>query len=122
MKTKKFYCGLYFANILFIYDANNEQVQDHLNKKYDVQLDCNRSHCGGVWSIGEEEEKIYCIWVGNRDLSILVHEVFHLVMDIFSDRGVVTDDEHQEAFAYYMQYWVDILRRELSKKKKNKEA
>ena len=122
MKTKKFYCGLYFCNILFLYQANNSDVQKYLEKKYDVYLDCNRSHCGGVWSIGEQDDKIYCIWVGNNDPSILAHEVFHLVMDIFSDRGIITDDDHQEAFAYYLQYWVDMLRKEMSRKKRNKEA
>lgn len=45
------------------------------------------------------------LWMKNGDLPCLVHELTHLVMFIFSDKGIPMHREATEVFAYYLEHW-----------------
>ena len=72
--------------------------------------------------------KLYFLWVGKgMGKAVLAHEVFHLVHHIFKIKGMTLSDDSQEAYAHYIEWWMNVIqketkprRRPLTKKKKSK--
>jgi hypothetical protein len=50
------------------------------------------------------------IWVRQRKLATLIHELTHLVMNTFEERQVPIGYENDEAFAYYLEFWFNEVR------------
>jgi hypothetical protein len=53
----------------------------------------------------------HIIWMRKFESACLVHELSHLVMAIFTDKGVPTRHENTEAFAYYQEFWFNEMNR-----------
>jgi len=51
------------------------------------------------------------IWLKRKEYACLVHELSHLVMQIFDDKGVPLRNENTEAFAYYIEFWFNTITR-----------
>lgn len=83
---------------------------DHLGltagSGYCITIDQDNSNHKGACSI---------IWLRNKELQVLVHELIHLTMAVFDDKGIPVRSENGEAFAYYTEYWFNRIRKEWSK-------
>ena len=117
MKVKKYHCDLYCANVVFLAGCNHKEASEYVRKRHGSPLDCTRRHSGGVWTIEDKDERLYVIWVRDKkDFSTMVHEVYHLVLNIFEDRGIGIDGDNQEPSAYYVEKWFTVLCDEMNKK------
>ena len=72
------------------------------------------AYCGDI--VAEEDGMIlgYYLWFRHFDWSVdlqgtAVHEIFHLVNRILTRRGIFSDLEYDEPYAYYMSYWTRRL-------------
>lgn len=54
------------------------------------------------------------IFLRNQDIATLVHELTHFVFNTLDEKGVPIRIENDEAFAYYIEYWVNEVRNEWS--------
>ena len=52
------------------------------------------------------------IFLRTKNLSDLLHECTHLVFNQFAEKGVPIRVENDEAFAYYLEYWFNKVRKE----------
>lgn len=46
-----------------------------------------------------------CIWLRNKDLCTLVHELVHCVADIHRKKWIPQNEDTEEVFAYMMDYF-----------------
>lgn len=55
----------------------------------------------------------YCfiIWMRKFETACFVHELTHLTMMVFDDKGVPIRNENTEAFAYYTEFWFNEITR-----------
>lgn len=55
----------------------------------------------------------YCIvvWMRKFEAACLVHELTHLTMMVFEDKGVPVRNENTETFAYYTEFWFNEITR-----------
>lgn len=53
----------------------------------------------------------YIMWLHKFESGCLVHEITHLAMSVFEDKGVPIRAENTEAFAYYCEYWFNEINR-----------
>ncbi len=56
--------------------------------------------------------RAHIIWLKYKDIPCLVHELVHLTMQIFDDKGIPIRVENGEAFAYYIEHWIKRIRKE----------
>ena len=56
-----------------------------------------------------------CIWLRNKDLSTLVHELVHCVADIHRRKWIVQSSDSEEVFAYMMDYFFTKIYLKLDK-------
>ena len=106
---------VYHVEVIFAFGCTYKELEDWWNKTYPKEnnaLGGDRSWAGGIWKVTSDKgEEHLLIWVEKRDdIDSLQHEVNHLVMQIFKDRDVDFDYDHQEAFCYYSQFWFTRLR------------
>lgn len=53
----------------------------------------------------------YVLWLKKYETACLVHELTHLTMMVFDEKGVPIHNENTEGFAYYTEFWFnEILR------------
>jgi len=139
---------LYGAEIALGVNCTAKEFQSFLAKKYkDYQLfpiNSNWQGYGGRITNSKNEGMGYCLWLKRFNWTIeeqgtAVHEIFHVVNRILSDRGIYdsrVDEEliNDEAYAYYLSYWFEeiwtklklyhekIVARKKRKKSKKKRA
>lgn len=53
----------------------------------------------------------YVIWMRNFETACLVHELSHLCMMVFDSKGVPVRTENTEAYAYYIEFWLNEINR-----------
>lgn len=59
------------------------------------------------WGVKEMDEG------AETEVHYLVHEVVHLVMHIFTDRGIPINCDNEEIFAYHVDYWTQVIMEEI---------
>lgn len=71
---------------------------------------------GLMFGVDEKEQpkatigKCYIVWLRNRyDFYTLVHEVAHLVIEVFADKNIEVNNETTEVFAWYQEFWIKKL-------------
>lgn len=79
-----------------------ESVLDELNLQtasgYCIRL--NEENCD------IKGQNCYAIWLKERHLPCLVHELTHLTHIAFDETGIPIAVQNQETFAYYIEMWV----------------
>lgn len=59
--------------------------------------------------------RAHIVWLKKYETACLVHELSHLVMAIFDDKGVPKGvpirNENTETFAYYQEFWFNEIQR-----------
>lgn len=126
MKAKIIYEPVYKFDLVFITDSNLESANKYLKRKnLPLVPESFVNNSGIAMPISEEnfpkavKGYCYCIWIKDKkDFYCLLHEVIHMVVDVFEAKGLQIDTHKssQEAFAYYVEYWFKILWRFMSKK------
>ena len=111
----------YNAKVFFAHNCSHEEVAELLNKHLKTKaIEFPEWKCmgGGTAAIENKSNFAYIIWVReDKAFYTIVHECFHLVWRIFHDRFINCDFDNQEAFAYYMDFWVRTLWRIVHNKK-----
>jgi hypothetical protein len=51
------------------------------------------------------------IWLPKYETAAVVHEIVHLMVMTFTDKGVPLADPNQETMAYYVEYWFNEINR-----------
>ncbi len=55
--------------------------------------------------------RAYVIYLKKFEVACLVHELTHLVMMIFDEKGVPIHTENTEGYAYYVEFWFNEIQR-----------
>src|SRR5260221_12283953 len=113
MKTKKFWDPVYRFELLFITDCSWKKASQFV-KKYGIPPFPTDLVEGNGASIMLTEKQFpkkikgsgACIWVENKkDFYCLMHEISHIVIEVFEMKGMKINNETTEAVAYYFEYW-----------------
>lgn len=51
------------------------------------------------------------IFLRTKNISVLTHELIHLIFKTFDEKGVPVRLENDEAFAYYLEMWLNKVRK-----------
>lgn len=112
-----FKCEPYGANIIFYSDATGDQVNKHMGKKYNVDMDCTKQDAGATIKeahLTEDGTLQYFSWIADpQDIVTLVHECIHLANRILRDRGITVTPTDDETLAYYHGYLFKVLWNEM---------
>lgn len=113
--ARKLIENIYNIEAIFLFNCTSDELAKWWKKNFPEanELDIDSSCAGGVWKITppEGERYIRVIWVAKQsDLDTLQHEVNHLAMSVFEDRGIPLDCGSQEPFCYYSEFWFKSLR------------
>jgi hypothetical protein len=118
----------YPVKITFISTKDSKEARRHLKKRYpkmDTEHIFNRAGCS-FWTSEDSSPyyRTYFIWILNfrpskiEDVSILTHEIYHTVKDIFHQLEIL-EEECTEAGAYYFDHiFAEILTKAFIKKEK----
>lgn len=52
------------------------------------------------------------IFLCRKNFSILSHELIHFIFRTFTEKGIPLRVENDEAFAYYLEFWINLVREE----------
>lgn len=114
MIIKQFREPVFKTDVIFIVDAEPEEVEAYISKRFPHDGEVKLSgYEGCCFRCDKYELKYYVVWM--RDSSryyTLTHEVLHLVEWRFKDLGVKFEGEQA---CYYQEYWVRKLWKEISK-------
>lgn len=96
---------LYKVRIHFIHNESMEESYDFVEKqgkvlsKEDFEESFKSSSGFVFWA---EKQDICLILVDDKNIGTLAHEVFHVVDNIFRDKGIKLNKGSCEAYAYYI--------------------
>jgi hypothetical protein len=121
--VEKIFEEVYNFELIFIagygFDEANKKIGEF---GLEIMPDAIRSSSGASCRFTEEDYPktvkgtIYVVWVKNRkDFYCLLHEVSHLLIKVFEDKGMEVNDHTTEAFAYYQEFWFRKLWRLMNK-------
>lgn len=99
MKAQKFRCPLYKDVVRVITNPDDKAIEG----KYHLQGDTTMTHAY-VFRDSKTDEVILVYRLDKIDLGIVVHEVVHVVNDIFNRHHVGLDSNNDEHQAYYTQH------------------
>jgi len=51
------------------------------------------------------------IMIKTKNFPVLIHEISHLIFQVFDEKGVPLRLENDEAFAYYLEFWFNKIRK-----------
>lgn len=49
------------------------------------------------------------IWWNGDEISFLVHELLHLVMNVFDAKDIIISWQNDEPMAYYIDFWTELI-------------
>jgi len=122
---KKITDDLYGARLVFCSGMSIEECQKKANRAFKIQeyLWVEKTDAASFYVCTTKDDmNIYVIWVKkSREIGTIIHEITHLVEEVFKDRGIPITYANSEAMAYYMQFFAEkILEPEKSNTKKKK--
>jgi hypothetical protein len=109
MKAKKIKDEVYNRDITLVYDCNQEEFYQFIEKKHKgLELTRWFTYAEHI-SISNEKTWIrHYLWTkkgkGISCCGVMIHEVFHVTRDCFNEIGMDINEETNEAFAYYQEY------------------
>lgn len=122
MKPYHIYCETFMVNYYVSYGVPKEAYRKAVKKYLACQAPKDLS--SGNMTIYHPADyhpadhlPIYWIWVEEKDLSCLVHEVFHAVYAVLDNKGVVLCDESEEVFAYQIEMLLRLILANEAKKR-----
>lgn len=111
VKIKRFKEEIFNVELIVVYQATPEEAKKYLEKKFKgSKLDFKGSFGEtGIFDNFDDGKVVFYIYLEKDiQLSVLVHEISHLVFFILDDRGA--DKSDTELVAYYNEYWFNKLR------------
>jgi hypothetical protein len=110
---------------IWYYIGSREQIRESLGKyleektKEKLDLKLNNPCVGGVTDIYVDKKgvEIIVVWIVKDTMNdgLIVHETYHAVKSIFDYIGMKICDETEELMAYLLGFYVNNLKKELSK-------
>ena len=110
---KEFYCDVYKFTLDFYVGYSGLELEKTFKSRYGIDMPIDGNALGLYDDFHDiKGDWIRVLWVKNRnDLPTLVHEVTHLVLNIFTQRYIrIYDTSHNEHFTYYIEHWFRRLR------------
>lgn len=122
MIFKKYWDSIYKFELIFIADATHEEVNKRI-KKYHVPFlpESFSGNDGAFILINPDEHKGMKYWTAllwirkKKDFYALLHELVHMVIDVFENRSIEITTATTEPFAYYLESWFKKLWRVVNK-------
>lgn len=120
MKHIKIIADPYDKHIDFFIHSKVSEVNKKLIKLYDLNEGFefgDKEADGGFLIITMDNGEIrYVVWVKSRELSLITHEIYHLVTRILTDVGIPINPSTDEAGAYLMANLTCKVMNELKRK------
>jgi len=118
IKVVHIYDAVYKAAIVFYITKNKKDVIRRVKKEYNIKLP-KGSGTGEAttWFVA----KVGCIiWLPEfkltpKCISVLLHEIMHVVLYVFARSGIVVSHNNDEASAYYIEWLVGKFLKEVKK-------
>lgn len=113
MKTKHILDPIYNADVVVLFDYDDNKISDYLKKYYDyTDFDKLKHRAASCFELENAKTKSikYFVTFTEYDLSTISHECYHLVCRIFDNRDI-DYGYNSEPFAYYLEYFVSIISR-----------
>ena len=109
--TKWFYDELYWINIYVVELKWKKQqtLLDNINK-YVWKIDTEISR----WKMLSIDWYYLIVMENLEDINTLVHELIHVVFDLFADRDIPIELGNDEVFAYYYTYLYNSITKLIS--------
>lgn len=112
MKIKNIYEPIFNTHLLLIYDCTALEAENYLNEK-NIQTQLRGcSGQTGSYNIPKKNkgtQERYYIWVEkdkpDKQLSVLLHEISHLVFFSLGGCLIKITPQTDEIFAYYFDWW-----------------
>jgi hypothetical protein len=113
MITKRIFDPVYRQEILFINDCSYKRANKILQRNGFLPMESGPDIDGMFGKTDKSHNKdvqitgtVYFVYIKKKDgLFTLIHEISHLVISIFQDRGVEVGEDNTEPFAYYQEFW-----------------
>ncbi len=110
MKSKlpeQIYDEIYRQNIYIFLGWDFVDVNKYLKHRFKLMDEVPFSPKDGTtFEFEYQDIKMMGVWLKDKSLPTLVHELFHAVCFTFRNKGIILDDNSDEAFAYYLEYLV----------------
>lgn len=103
---------LYERSISILVGGSEEQLYEYLKKRHGTPLemfnkndlieegpDMYNDAC--QFNVKDGLEQVFYVWLIDRDIKLLHHEMQHLTFDIMEAVGFTYCDESEEAYTYY---------------------
>ena len=110
MKIKNIHEIIFNTRLLFVYDCNAIEAENHLNTK---NIITNLRKCTGqtgnyIERTKEKQQSRYYMYIekGNLTPEIIAHEVSHLCFMSLFDCGIKINQDTDEIFSYYIEWWI----------------
>lgn len=105
--------NIYGATVLFSVGGDYETCIRGLEKKFKCQIAEKNEvlKAEGACIILEDEDgkRLYAIWIKEKSVNALSHEAMHLLLNVFSYKGINIGVDNEEAMSYYLSFWVSLL-------------
>jgi hypothetical protein len=115
MPTKTISCYLYRVRIHFIYQEPPDKAYQFVKSKGDYypKESFDKAYKRSSGFVFWANEQDICLVLthhdGNAMAGTIAHELFHVVDNIFRDKGIKLTEESNEAYAYYLGWLMDQL-------------
>lgn len=103
MKKGKFILDIYKAPIYYIFNCSQKSAKKYF-KKEGLKINDYLWGVAHTFSFKHDDNTVYGIWVKEKNIENLAHEVFHLIGYIFHDRKLYYDPNNEEPWAYLIEY------------------
>lgn len=116
MKQWHFFDKVYRVWLTFLI-GEPDAFYDFMERSGYKDMEYLKQGSTAAWCIKVDHENNdmgnYCfvIWMRKFEAACLVHELTHLSMMVFDDKGVPVRNENTEAFAYYTEFWFNEINR-----------
>lgn len=110
MKTIRIENDLFKYNVDIIHCKSDKEFQKYIDMHNRIH---SEKQLESIWQdydwFFHEVEWVWCIVLKNISISIISHEVVHLVYNLFSRNGIPCARENQETFAYCLGWYVSEI-------------
>lgn len=101
------------ATVMFALGGTYEQAIRSLERHFKCQIaEPNEDlRAEGACIVLEDEDgkRCYAIWLKEKSLNALVHEAMHLLLNVFSHKGLQISVDNEETMSYYTAFWTSTL-------------
>ena len=114
MKIKVFRDPIFKRKITFMWDINGSEVIEYWKKRnFRLNQEIKSDFGGHVSLTHRDKEDIIknhqtCLWIGKKDIGLLVHETYHLIYTMLDDKDIPIKG-NDELVGYYLEHYINLF-------------